>query len=212
MSLPRSATSCEHQRVSAVRVFIASSLDGFMAADDDDLSWLPPPTNTEDHGYRSFMAQIGALLIGRRTYDVASGFGEWPYEELPVLVATHRTLAAQRPTVRAVTGSIQDLVARAQEAASGRDVYLDGGSLIRQALDSGLVSELTVTLVPVVLGRGHPLFAGSAKRHRFALLSTKSFDSGLVQLVYRPCLGEYPESSTGPMPETPPRALRSSPA
>jgi dihydrofolate reductase len=117
---------------------------------------------------------------------VAARFGDWPYGELPVLVATHRKLLQEHPTVRIVNGPIDDLVAEAREVAGGRHVYLDGGALIRQALDSGLVDELTVTVIPVVLGRGYPLFAGTTKRHRFTLVSARSFDSGLVQLVYRP--------------------------
>ena len=67
-----------------------------------------------------------------------------------------------------------------------RDVYLDGGELIRQALDAALVDELVVTLIPVVLGSGHPLFAGAQQRHRFELLANATLPGGLVQLTFRP--------------------------
>lgn len=168
-------------------MFIACSLDGFIAGPDDDLSWLPAPEGADDFGYGAFIADVGALLMGRRTHDVVAGFpGDWPYGERPVLVATQRPLSPKQATVRAVQGSIGELVRAAREVAGERDVYLDGGNLIRQALDAGLVDELTITVVPVVLGRGVPLFAGTAQRHALERVDVRSQSAGLVQLVYRP--------------------------
>lgn len=169
-----------------VRVFVASSLDGFIAGEGDDLSWLPQPEpGASDSGFGAFLAQVGSLLMGRRTFDVAAGFeGAWPYGDRPVLVATHRPLESDVPTARVVQGHIEDLVAAARDAAQGRDVYVDGGDLIRQAMDAGLVDEITVTLVPVVLGRGHPFLAGVARRHRLTLVTSSTLDDGLVQLTY----------------------------
>jgi len=178
-----------------VRVYIACSLDGFIAGPDDDLSWLPGADGSADDvaadpgglGFEAFMAEVGALLMGRRTYEVAAGFGgAWPYGDRPVLVATRRSLEAAQPTVRAVSGSIEELIAEARAAAGERDVYLDGGNMIRQALDAGLVDELVVTLVPVVLGEGAPLFAGVAQRRRFELVEQCRFGGQMVQLVLRP--------------------------
>jgi dihydrofolate reductase len=106
------------------------------------------------------MAQVGAMLMGRRTHDVIAAMDVWAYGATPVLVATHRDLKPAAPTVRAVTGDITSLVEQAKEAAAGLDVYLDGGALIRQALDAGLVDELCITFVPVLLGGGVRLFDG----------------------------------------------------
>ena len=171
-----------------VRVFIASSLDGFIAGEGDDLSWLPAAEpDGSDHGYGQFMAQVGALLMGRRTFDVVAGFeGPWPYGEKPVLVATRRPMTAPNPAVRAVEGSIASLLQQAKQAAGERDIYLDGGELIRQALDEGLVDELVVTLIPAILGRGHPLFAGVQQRQSLKLLSSEALAGGLVQLTLQP--------------------------
>jgi dihydrofolate reductase len=173
-----------------VRVFCASSLDGFIAGEGDDLSWLLPPVpGGSDHGFGAFLAGVGALLMGRRTYDVVAGFdGAWPYGDRPVLVATHRPLEPARAQVRPVRGPIGGLVAQARAAALGRDVYLDGGVLIRDALDEGLVDELVVTIVPAVLGRGVPLLAGARRRHALELARCEALD-GLVQLTYRPVRG-----------------------
>jgi dihydrofolate reductase len=167
------------------RVFIASSLDGFIAAEDDDISWLPRPDGDEDYGYGAFMGSVGAVLMGRRTYGVVSSFDEWPFAERPVLVATHWPLRPAQPHVRAVSGHIHSMVREAKDAADGRDVYVDGGQIIRQALDENLVDEIILTLIPIVLGRGRPLFIG-ARRHRLVLKHEEAFRGGLVQLTYEP--------------------------
>lgn len=168
-------------------MFIACSLDGFIAGPDDDLSWLPPPEGADDFGFGAFMADVGALLMGRRTYDVVEGMSDWwPYGERPVLVATRRPLSSPHPMVRAVAGSIDEVVRASREAAGERDVYIDGGNLIRQAIDAGLVDELTITVVPVVLGQGVPLFAGTEKRHALERVDVRALSAGLVQLTYRP--------------------------
>ena len=120
----------------SVRVFIACSLDGFIAGPNDDLSWLPE-TQGDDHGFRAFLEGISALLMGRATYRVVEGFGgEWPFGERPVFVATTRPLEPAAPTVHAVSGTPAELLAAVREVTAG-DVYLDGGNLIRQFLDEG---------------------------------------------------------------------------
>jgi dihydrofolate reductase len=171
-----------------VRVFIASSLDGFIAGPNDDLSWLPTPDpELTDFGYGAFMSGVGAMLMGRKTYDVVAGFdGPWPYGERPVLVATNNpppTPAA--PTVRFISGEIEAMVAAAKEAAGEGDVYIDGGLMIRQALDAGLIDELIVSIIPVVLGHGSPLFAGLQARRALTLITTSVLPGGIVQLTYR---------------------------
>ncbi len=221
-------------RPAQVRVYVACSLDGFIAGPDHDLSWLPgadgattdaantdaersatperrtdSPSSLRDiaapshavstaadataapHagavGFEQFLGDVGALLMGRDTYDVVAGFGDaWAYGDRPVLVATHRELESPRAQVRRVSGDIRDLVRAALSAAAGKDVYIDGGNLIRQALDAELIDDLIVTLVPVVLGAGHALFAGSKRRHTMEFLGHRSFEGGMVQLHARP--------------------------
>lgn len=174
--------------MSALRAFFAQSLDGFLAGDGDDLSWLPQPGEaTGDAGFGAFLEQTGALLMGRRTYDVVRAFdGPWPYGERPVLVATTRPLPPGAPSVRGRAAPIAELVAEAKALAAGRDVYLDGGALLRQALDAGLLDELTVTLIPIVLGRGVPAFAGAHARCPLELRGSQPLPSGMMQLRYHP--------------------------
>jgi len=181
-----------------VRIYIATSLDGFIAGPGDDLSWLPgsdemsagleDATRGGELTYEAFMADVGALLMGRRTYDVVRGFDvPWPFKDHPVLVATRRPLDPGAPaTVRAVAGDIRDMVSLALETAGRRDVYLDGGRLIRQAAEADLIDDLTVTVAPVALGEGLPLFAGLSRRYPLEILSHHSSPGGMVQLRMRP--------------------------
>ena len=184
---------------SRVRVYMASSLDGYIAGVDDDLSWLEPPESTDvkadgnsDRGdvesasgvsFEAFMSEVGLMLMGRRTYDVVCGFGQWPYGDMPVWVVTHRALEdPPAPTVTAIGGDISEVIARAREAAGEGDVYLDGGHLIRQALAMGLVDEMIVTYIPLVLGAGVSLFDGLEERIDFEFVSHDTFVNTMLQV------------------------------
>ena len=171
--------------MSLVRVFLACSLDGFLAGPEDELDWLPTDAGIEDT-FTPFLASIGALAMGRRTFDVVRAMpGSWPYGARPMVIATRRPLDDAPPQIEACAGSIDEVVARARTLAGDRDVYLDGGALVRSALDAALVDDLTLTLVPIVLGAGRPLFAGAARRASFTLLGARPIGAGLVQLRYR---------------------------
>ncbi len=175
-----------------VRVYIATSADGFIAGPDDELDWLANPTPDAQVpagvlGFEVFLAEVGAMVMGRRTYDVVRGMGgDWPYGGTPVHVRTTRMLDDAAPaTVRAVTGPIDACLDAALEVAAGRDVYVDGGATVRDALDAGRVDELIVTVVPILLGRGVPLFAGLRRRHPLRVVSHLDYGGGMVQWRYR---------------------------
>jgi len=183
-----------------VRVYIATSIDGFIAGPDDDLSWLDgadpdtgqaqgvTPSDPGALDYEEFIGGVGALLMGRRTYDVVRGFDvPWPYGERPVLVATNRPLDSNPTgTVRRVDGSISELIDAAKEAAGAGDVYLDGGTLIRQAAGAGLIDDLTITIAPIALGAGHPLFMGLNERYPLEIVSHHTYSGGMLQIRARP--------------------------
>jgi dihydrofolate reductase len=172
-----------------VCVFIACSLDGFIAGPDGDLSWLPQPPegSGDDYGWGDFISGIGCILMGRGTYDTVAAMDvAWPHTELDTIVATNRPLAAAPPRVTSEGGTIEELIAVAKQRAAPRHVYLDGGKLIRQALDKTLIDELVVTVCPTILGAGSPLFAGAKRRHALRLKSHRELVGGVVQLTYVP--------------------------
>jgi len=178
-----------------VRVFIATSLDGFIADRDNSVEWLhtlpPPPSDAVDPSHNdAFNANIGAILMGRKCYDTVMAFGlkKWPYA-YPTLVASHRPLQAQADetaNVARTEGPIAAMLQQAKKVAvvSGKDVYVDGGSLIRQALDEGLVDEIVVSIVPIILGDGVPLFAGVLRQRKLTLVKNETLYAGMVQLTY----------------------------
>lgn len=178
-----------------VRVYIATSLDGFIAGPNDELDWLTNPTPDADLpegalGFDTFMADIGAMVMGRRTYDAVRGMGPtWFYGDTPVLVATHRPLESDLATVRAATGDIGAVLDEALALAAGKDVYVDGGATIRAAMEADRVDDFVVTVVPTILGAGKPLFAGLGRRYAVEVLSHRDYGGGMVQLHLRPRRG-----------------------
>ncbi len=168
-----------------VHVYIAVSLDGFIARDDGALDWLAPmQVEGEDYGYAAFSAGIDALVLGRSTYDSVLAFPDWPFAGKRVRVLTHRALAPRHGEA-AHAGALRPLLQ--QLALEGvRSVYLDGGQAIRLGLREGVVDALTLNVVPVLLGRGRPLFGAEVPASSWRLESSRAYPSGLVQNRYRP--------------------------
>jgi len=183
---------------SRVRVYMACSFDGFIAGPGDDLDWLHRdrsapgdlPPDPRALRFEAFMGQVGAMLMGRGTYDAVEKMGQWVYGETPVLVATRRPLTPMAPTVQAVQGDVAALVDRALELAGDRDVYLDGGDLVRQALNADRVDEITATFVPVLLGSGTRLFDGLLASTDLQFVSHRAYGQGLLQVSARVVRGD----------------------
>ncbi|MGB3762231.1 MAG: dihydrofolate reductase family protein [Ornithinimicrobium sp.] len=180
------------------RVFIATSLDGFIARRDGDLDWLtdPPPSfgpgleHATGHSgptvpptYESFMAGIDHLVMGRGTYEKVLTFDPWPYAEKHVVVlgTTMRRGADQRVTVAHTVSEVVELL----EGRGARHVYVDGGQVIQEFLRRGLIDDLVVTRAPVLLGDGIPLFGALGTDVLLQHLSTSSGDSGMTSSHYR---------------------------
>jgi dihydrofolate reductase len=164
-------------------VFIATSLDGYIARPDGDIDWL---TGRAEHagetGYDTFIAGIDALVMGRGTYETALTFDAWPYEGRRVLVLSTRLEPGADPrvqVVRDVPAAVAALV-----AAGARRVYVDGGRVVQSFLAAGLVQELTLTTAPVLLGGGLPLFGPLDRDVSLEHRSTTVLGGGFVQSVY----------------------------
>ena len=180
-----------------VRAYLAMSLDGYVAGEDDDLSWLAvrgpgaapvavapwaEASDAEALGFEEFLGGVGCILMGRRTYDVVTAFADWPYGEIPMLVATHRPLEAPRAGVSAAAAGMDALVASARATAADRDIYVDGAATVRGALAAGVLDHLVVTVVPTVLGRGISLFAGLEPARELTVERVARFGDGFIQV------------------------------
>ena len=165
-------------------VFIATSLDGFIARANGDLDWLPPGGG-EPHGYDEFMATVDALVIGRKTFETVLAFDTWPYGEKPVFVLSTRALAAPPPgaVVEHMSGAPADIVSHLAARGIGH-IYVDGGITIQRFLQAGLIQRLIITRVPVLIGDGIPLFSALPRDIVVKHVATRQYASGLVQSEY----------------------------
>lgn len=172
-------------------VFIATSLDGFIARSDGRIDWLEEAnkmvTPGEDCGYGQFMADVDALVMGRNTFEQVLSFDAWPYGSTPVVVMSHRDIALPPglpPCVTATKETPAALVARLSEHGV-RKIYVDGGLTIQGFLAAGLIDDITITVIPVLLGSGRRLFGSLPADVRLAHEGTTAFQFGFVQSRYR---------------------------
>ncbi|MBX3710050.1 MAG: dihydrofolate reductase [Gammaproteobacteria bacterium] len=168
-------------------VYIAISIDGYIAKKDDGLDWLEsfsPPFDEpdEDYGFKKFLSQVDAVVMGKNTYKIASSGNIWPYEGKRVIVLSS-TLSSVCDNAEIYSGNIQQLIKKLY-AEGVRHIYVDGGKTISQFLNEGLINELIISIIPVILGSGIPLFSNIVHDSWCDLTSSTSYSNGLVQLRY----------------------------
>jgi dihydrofolate reductase len=169
--------------VRRLKVFVATSVDGYIAARDGDVSWR---FRDADYGDEAFFAGIDTVLLGRRTYEAALAMQRWPYPRRKTVVFTRGgDLKISSPDTVATSRRPADVVAELR-SREGKDLWLaGGGTLVRDCLDAGLIDDVTVLIHPLILGAGTPLVAGGATTTGLALIAERRYPSGLVQLTYR---------------------------
>jgi dihydrofolate reductase len=178
----------------STQYYTATSVDGFIATEDDSLDWLFPLGDVNDTSYGAFIAEVGALAMGASTYEwmlrhaehVAESVGSaWPYTQ-PAWIFTHRTL----PTIagadlRFVQGDVRPVHAAMQAAAGAKNVWIvGGGDLAGQFHDAGLLDEILLQVGSVTLGRGKPLFPRRLTQPPLKLLGVRQVGSGFAELRY----------------------------
>jgi dihydrofolate reductase len=174
--------------------FTAASLDGFIATEDDSLDWLFPLGNVNDTSYPAFIAEVGALAMGSRTYEwmlhhadiVAKETGSaWPYMQ-PSWVFSSRSLPhPSGADIRFVRGDVRPVHEDMVGAAEGKNVWIvGGGELAAQFHDAGLLDEILVQVCSVTLGRGKPLFPRRLTQPPLTLVSVRQVGSGFAELRY----------------------------
>lgn len=170
-----------------VKVYIAVSLDGYIAHSDGNIDWLDSVARPdEDYGYATFIETIDTVIMGRKTYEKVLSFGgDFPHAGRDCYVLT-RTERAPDGQVRFYSGPADELLDQIR-SKPGKDIFIDGGS---EAIDlfrkKGLVDSYTVSIIPMLLGEGIRLFKESEKELPLKLVEATTFDSGLVQLSYEP--------------------------
>lgn len=168
-------------------LYIASSLDGYVAGEDDDISWLFR-YNDVDYGYEKFFSGIGAIIQGKRAYEQEVKHGWEDAHPVPTFVLAH-TPPERQPKRSDVVFTLDDLpeVIKRARQVSRKDIWIEGGANIaQQFLSRGLLDEMILSIVPVILGGGILLFDRTPKPIDLTLQDVRQFDKGLVQLVYRP--------------------------
>lgn len=170
-------------------IFIATSLDGFIAREDGTLDWLLSRDDpSEEHGYSDFIREIDGIVMGRGSFETVATFDPWPYDR-PVVVLSRTLSPADIPTrlanrVRLLDRSPEDTM-KVLEKEGWRRVYVDGGRVVQSFLRAGLIADIVLTQIPVLIGTGRRLFGPLDRDIPLSHVSTKSFPSGLVQSVYR---------------------------
>jgi dihydrofolate reductase len=166
--------------------YVASSLDGYIASADGRVDWLKSfQTRGEDHGAADLHASVDALLLGSHTYEFALQLGQWPAPDKPSWVFTRRDLRVLHPSITLTRQNPAEVLALL--ASRGyRRAWLMGGSKLAASFHADqLISRYTISVLPILLGSGIPLFAPHAcPPDTLRLISARPFKSGIVQLTY----------------------------
>lgn len=169
-------------------VYIAQSLDGYIAGPKGELDWLEDIDNPEqsDFGFTAFMSTVDALVMGKNTFNKVISFGMWPYEK-PVFVASS-SLSSLPSSVAGkaflTKGTPKDMVTKLNKKGY-RNLYIDGGAVIQSFLKEDLIDELIVTTVPVLLGEGILLFGSLPQQVKLKLVGSEVLLNQLVKTHYR---------------------------
>lgn len=176
---------------SKVSVYIATSLDGYIAEKDGGIEWLHDPRyGTPDNlglSYDDFISTVDVLVMGRKSYEKVRSFPTWSYPSTPVVVLTQQNLSIPselKDTVDTTAGDPWEII-EALNKKGQHHIYLDGGLTIQRFLAAGLVDEITITQIPIVLGDGIPLFSPQVLRIHLEHLNTSTSSNGFVQNRYR---------------------------
>lgn len=170
-------------------VYIATSLDGYIARKDGSIDWLINSNNNkdEDYGYNDFIKLIDVIIMGRNTFETALSFGKWPYENLKVIVLSSNPLAIPQELKDKVSNSslpLLELVAELENNGFSH-AYIDGGKTIQNFLRENLIDEITITTIPILLGGGLSLFGVLNRDVKLKHLSTNVYDNGFVKTKYK---------------------------
>jgi dihydrofolate reductase len=170
-----------------IKLYIAASIDGYIARNDGDLDWLtefPNPEKT-DYGYSKFFESVDTVIMGGQTYrDILNMDVLWPYKDQETYVITRNPIGAKE-NVHFITKDVITKISNLRNE-NGKDIWLvGGGKLIAMLLNQDMVDEMIITVIPVILGNGIPLFPDNPKESEWKLVNSENFGNGVVQVTYK---------------------------
>lgn len=168
-----------------VILYIAATLDGYIATQDEDLKFLESVEREgEDYGYGKFIKNVDAVIVGRKTYDKVLSMGfDFPHADKESYIIT-RTPRPDIGNIRFYTGEVKELVLKLK-SEPGNNIFVDGGSeIVHLLMSENLIDEYIISIIPVLLGDGIRLFRDGRPQEDLRLISSTAFESGLVQLHY----------------------------
>ena len=173
-----------------ISVFIATSVDGFIARPNGDVAWLHEGEQLpdgDDAGYGELFSTVDALVMGRGSFEKVLEFDPWPYGEKPVIVLSKTLTEIPAHLADVVSIDPDEPLAFVEKLIERgyKHIYLDGGQVIQSFLREGLVDEMTITTIPILLGEGIPLFGALEKDIKLKLLESRSWENGFVQAKYQ---------------------------
>ena len=172
-----------------VSVYIATSLDGYIARPNGDINWLMEADNSggkEDYGYKEYSVTVDCMVMGRNSMEMVMSFPEWPYKGKRVVVLSNtlkETPSQLKNKVELYSGSLVKLVTKLKDDGCKR-IYVDGGKTIQSFINENLITDITITKIPILLGEGLSLFGNTKHDIKLKHIETKSYPSGFVKSTY----------------------------
>lgn len=176
--------------MSKITLYIASSLDGFIADEDGGVEWLETFDDTYQDGesgssYEDFFESVECLVMGANTYEQILTFGDWPYGDRPTFITTHEDLPKKKEIITFYEGNVRALV-EDTIPSEYEHIWIVGGAVLAQEfLKQDLIDEIRLSVIPVLLGDGIPLFGDSGSEQALHLMDSTAYESGIVELQYK---------------------------
>lgn len=168
-----------------VVLYIAQSLDGFIAREDNDISWLSiVEQEGEDYGYGEFVKTIDTVIMGRKTYEKVLSFGiEYPHKDKKSYIIS-KTIKGKEGNLQFYNDRIDSLIEKLK-SEKGKNIFIDGGAeVVKELRGKNLIDQYVISIIPIMIGKGVRLFKETDTEDRLKLIDCKVFSTGLVQLKY----------------------------
>lgn len=173
-----------------VILYIAQSLDGFIAREDNDIGWLSiVEQEGEDYGYGEFVKSIDTVIMGRKTYEKVLSYGiEFPHKKKKCYILS-KTIKGSEGNLEFFNDSIESLISMLKNE-KGKNIFIDGGSeVVKELRSKNLIDQYIISIIPIMIGKGIRLFKETDTENRVKLMDHKIFSTGLVQLKYETDIG-----------------------